>query len=103
MQKRNQRTNPEVPFPYPDAVLLYLPQLRLHPKNTCFSLKQKFLSSNNDLMEGENDFSDRPYIQMNVDGLKDAVVRMFAGDTVEISTGTFTNDITTFSGRDDVN
>jgi len=54
-------------------------------------------------MEGENDFSDRPYIQMNVDGLKDAVVRMFAGDTVEISTGTFTNDMTTFSGRDDVN
>ena len=42
------------------------------------------------------------YIQMNVDGLKDAVVRMLAGDTVEISTGTFTNDMTTFSGRDDV-
>ena len=42
------------------------------------------------------------YIQMNFDGLKDAVVRMLAGDSVRINTGTFTNDMTTFSGRDDV-
>lgn len=42
------------------------------------------------------------YIQMNMDGLKDAVVRMLAGDSVEINTGTFANDMTTFSGRDDV-
>ena len=34
-QKRNPGMNPEVPFPYPDAVLLYLPQLRLHPQDTC--------------------------------------------------------------------
>lgn len=42
------------------------------------------------------------YIQMNMDGLKDAVVRMLAGESVEINTGTFTNDMTTFAGRDDV-
>ncbi len=42
------------------------------------------------------------YIQMNMDGLKDAVVRMLAGDAVEISTGTFTNDMTTFAKKDDV-
>lgn len=29
------------------------------------------------------------YIQMNFDGLKDAIVRMLAGDRVEINTGTF--------------
>lgn len=42
------------------------------------------------------------YIQMNMDGLKDAVVRMLAGDSVEINTGTFTNDMTTFASKDDV-
>ncbi len=42
------------------------------------------------------------YIQMNMDGLKDAVVRMLAGESVGINTGTFTNDMTTFSKKDDV-
>ncbi len=42
------------------------------------------------------------YIQMNLDGLKDAVVRMVAGGCVEINTGTFTNDMTTFASKDDV-
>lgn len=42
------------------------------------------------------------YIQMNFDGLKDAFVRMFAGDRVEINTGTFSNDMTMFQNRDDV-
>lgn len=42
------------------------------------------------------------YIQMNMDGLKDAVVKMLAGDSVKINTGTFQNDMTTFSSKDDV-
>ena len=42
------------------------------------------------------------YIQRNFDGLKDAIVRMFAGDRVEINTGTFSNDMTMFQNRDDV-
>ena len=42
------------------------------------------------------------YIQMNMDGLKDAVVKMLAKERVTINTGTFTNDMTTFAGRDDV-
>ena len=42
------------------------------------------------------------YIQMNVDGLKDAVIRMLAGEAVPIDTGTFTNDMITFANRDDV-
>ncbi|MBR3998064.1 MAG: AAA family ATPase [Clostridia bacterium] len=42
------------------------------------------------------------YIQMNMDGLKDAVVQMLAGESIPINTGTFTNDMTTFSRKDDV-
>lgn len=42
------------------------------------------------------------YIQMNMDGLKDAVVEMLAGGNIRINTGTFSNDMTTFSNRDDI-
>lgn len=42
------------------------------------------------------------YISMNIDGLKDAVIRMLAGDRIEINTGTFSNDMTSFQGRDDI-
>lgn len=42
------------------------------------------------------------YIRMNFDGLKDAVVRMLAGERVVINTGTFSNDMATFHGKDDV-
>ena len=39
---------------------------------------------------------------MNMDGLKDAVVEMLAGESVQINTGTFSNDMTTFSTKDDI-
>lgn len=42
------------------------------------------------------------YIKMNYNGLKDSVVRMLAGDSVPINTGTFSNDMTSFQGKDDV-
>ncbi len=42
------------------------------------------------------------YIQLNFDGLKDAVIAMLAGESVRINTGTFANDMTTFTGKDDV-
>ena len=42
------------------------------------------------------------YIQMDMDGLKQAVVGMLAGGSVPIETGTFSNDMTTFATRDDV-
>ena len=42
------------------------------------------------------------YIQMDMDGLKDSVVRMLAGDAVSINIGTFSNDMTTFATKDDV-
>ena len=44
----------------------------------------------------------KSYIKLNYDGLKDAVVRMLAGDKIQINTGTFSNDMTSFQGKDDV-
>lgn len=42
------------------------------------------------------------YIQMDMDGLQNAVVRMLAGEAIKINTGTFSNDMTTFASKDDV-
>lgn len=42
------------------------------------------------------------YIQMNMDGLKDAVIKMLAGESIMIKTGTFANDMTSFATKDDV-
>lgn len=44
----------------------------------------------------------RMYIDMNFEGLKDDVLRMMAGERVLVSTGSFTNDMTTFRTEDDV-
>ena len=41
-------------------------------------------------------------IQMNMDGLKDAIIEMLAGNSVRINIGTFHNDMTTFATRDDI-
>ncbi len=42
------------------------------------------------------------YIDLNYDGLKDAIVQMLAGGRVDINPERFQNDMTTFSGKDDV-
>ena len=44
----------------------------------------------------------KKYIQMNMDGLREAIVTMMVGGSVEINPDTFVNDMTTFSTRDDV-
>lgn len=44
----------------------------------------------------------RCYIVMNYDGLRDSIVELLAGGRVEADTRSFTNDMTTFTGRDDV-
>ena len=44
----------------------------------------------------------RVYIDMNMDGLRDAIVRLVAGEPVPVDTTTFVNDMVTFAGRDDV-
>lgn len=42
------------------------------------------------------------YIQMNMDGLKDAIIEMLGQNPVPINIGTFSNDMTTFSTKDDI-
>ena len=44
----------------------------------------------------------KTYIDMNFDGLKDAVITMLGGGRCPIDTGTFQNDMTSLQGRDDV-
>ena len=44
----------------------------------------------------------RIYIEMNEDGLKEAVIRMLGGAQVKIDVATFQNDMTTIKSRDDV-
>lgn len=44
----------------------------------------------------------RVYIDMNFDGLKDAVIEMLGGGRCRINPGTFSNDMTTFQSKDDV-
>lgn len=39
---------------------------------------------------------------MDMDGLKDSVIRMLTGESVKVNVGTFTNDMTTFATKDDV-
>ena len=42
------------------------------------------------------------YIQMNIDGLKDSVIKMLAGESVQVDISGFSNDMTTFHCADDV-
>ena len=42
------------------------------------------------------------YICMNMDGLRDSVIRMIAGEEVFVDTTSFQNDMTTFQSADDV-
>lgn len=44
----------------------------------------------------------RDYIDMNYDGLRDAVIRLISGNRIKIDTRTFSNDMTTFTGYQDV-
>ena len=42
------------------------------------------------------------FINMNLDGLKDSIVLLMDGGRVKVDTSTYQNDMTTFTGRDDV-
>ncbi len=44
----------------------------------------------------------KDYIEMNYDGLQDAIVEMLAGGAVEINTNSFQNDMTNFASKDDI-
>lgn len=42
------------------------------------------------------------YIEMNFDGLKDKVIKLIAGEKIEINPGKFQNDMTTLMSADDI-
>lgn len=42
------------------------------------------------------------YIDLDEDGLREAIITMLGGESWEIDTGTFQNDMTTFKSKDDV-
>ena len=42
------------------------------------------------------------YIDLNMDGLKEAVISMLGGDACPVDVGTFQNDMTSFKSRDDI-
>ncbi len=44
----------------------------------------------------------RPFIDMDFDGLKAAIMTMLSGDSVAVRTTSFTNDMVTFKNKDDV-
>ena len=44
----------------------------------------------------------RDYIDMNMDGLKDDIVSMIAGEKVTVNNRTFQNDMTSFHSKDDI-
>lgn len=44
----------------------------------------------------------KKYIQMDMNGLKNDIIKMLAGEKVRINTGTFSNDMTTFATKDDI-
>ncbi|MDO4324606.1 MAG: AAA family ATPase [bacterium] len=44
----------------------------------------------------------RPFINMDFDGLRNAIIEMISGNTVEVDTVSFQNDIISFESKDDV-
>lgn len=42
------------------------------------------------------------YIDINMDGLKEAIIAMLGGDVCPVDTGTFQNDMTSFKSREDI-
>ena len=79
---------------FPDESHIY------NPKSVVDSIRRRFFS--NYWTKTETYEALKIYIDLNYDGLKDAVVRMLAGDRVTINPETFQNDMTTFSSKDDV-
>ena len=79
---------------FPDESHIY------NPKSVVDSIRRRFFS--NYWTKTETYEALKIYIDLNYDGLQDAVVRMLAGDRVMINPETFQNDMTTFSSKDDV-
>lgn len=81
----------------------YLFQNELHiynPKSVVDSVLRKNISSY--WTQTETYEALKIYVQLNYDGLKDAIVQMLAGSEIKIDTKTFQNDMKTFENKDDV-
>ncbi len=71
-----------------------------NPKSVVDSIRKKSFASY--WTQTETYEALKIYIDLNYDGLKDAIVHMLAGEKVTINTERFQNDMTTFSNKDDV-
>lgn len=80
---------------------LFEPDLHIYnPKSVIDSIMRKKFS--NYWTQTETYEALRIYIEMNFDGLKEAIVSMLAGEYVMVDPGTFQNDMSSFACRDDV-
>ena len=71
-----------------------------NPKSVVDSIRRKSFASY--WTQTETYEALKIYIDLNYDGMKDAVVKMLAGEHVTINTERFQNDMTTFESKDDV-
>ena len=71
-----------------------------NPKSVVDSIRRKSFASY--WTQTETYEALKIYIDLNYDGLKDAIVKMLAGEWITIDYETFQNDMTTFQNRDDV-
>lgn len=71
-----------------------------NPKSVVDSIRRKRVA--NYWTKTETYEALKDYISMNFDGLRDAIVHMFAGDHLNVNINTFENDMTSFQNKDDV-
>ena len=81
-------------YMFPDVAHIY------NPKSVVDSILRKSFA--NYWTKTETYEALKSYIDLNFDGLKDAIVQMLAGEKVIINTDRFQNDMTTFESKDDV-
>lgn len=78
-----------------------IPELSLYnPKSVVEAMKRE--DYGNYWNQTETYEALKVYIEMNFDGLKDAIVEMLAGGRVDVNTNKFSNDMMTLRSRDDV-
>ena len=81
-------------YVFPEAGHIY------NPKSVVDSIRRKCFASY--WTQTETYEALKIYIELNYDGLKDAIIQMLAGERISIDYETFQNDMTTFKSRDDV-
>ena len=72
----------------------------LNPRSVTASLMEEMFASYWNQTETYEALRD--YIMLNYDGLKDKITLMLAGESIDVDTSVFTNDMRTFESADDV-